>query len=74
MNIWIVGKDLMKHHCLIKKTFYSSLNRECITDVGYRHAKQIFKNFNNKNIADYYDLYVQSDALLLANVFGNFRN
>ena len=21
MNIWIVGKDLMKHHCLIKKLF-----------------------------------------------------
>ena len=21
INIWIVGKDLMKHHCLIKKLF-----------------------------------------------------
>ena len=24
MNTLIVGKDLMKHHCLIKKAFYSS--------------------------------------------------
>ena len=21
MNIWVAGKDLMKHHCLIKKQF-----------------------------------------------------
>ena len=34
----------------------------------------MFKNLNNKNIGDYHDLYVQSDTLLLANVFENFRH
>ena len=34
----------------------------------------MFKSFNNKNLGDYYDLYVQSDTLLLADVFENFRN
>ena len=47
---------------------------EDITGVDYRHAKRLFKIFNNKNIGDYHDLYVNSDTLLLADVFENFRN
>ena len=35
------------------------------------HAKRVFKSLNNKNLGDYYDLYVQSDTLLLADVFEN---
>ena len=47
---------------------------EDITDVDHRHTKRVFKNLNNKNLGDYHDLYVQSDTLLLADVFENFRN
>ena len=57
-----------------KEAFYSSLNVEDITDVDYRYAKRVFKSLNNKNLGDYHDLYVQSDTLLLADVFENFRN
>ena len=57
-----------------KEAFYSSLNMEDITDVDYRYAKRVFKVFNKKDLGDYRDLYVQSDTLLLANVFENFRN
>ena len=42
------------------------------TDVDYKHAKIVFKNLINKNLGDYHDLYVQSDTLLLADVFENF--
>ena len=42
--------------------------------IGYRNAKRVFKNLSNKNLGDYHDLYVQSDTLLLADVFENFRN
>ena len=45
-----------------------------ITNSDYRHAQRVFKTFNNKNLGDYHDLYVQSDVLLLADVFKNFRN
>ena len=47
---------------------------EDITYVDYRHAKRALKNFNNKNISEYRDFYVQSNTLLLADVFENFRN
>ena len=57
-----------------QEAFYSSLNMENITAVDYRHAKIVFKNFNNKNLGNYHDLYVQSDTLLLADAFENFRN
>ena len=57
-----------------KEAFYSSLNMENITDVDYRHAERVFKSLDNKNLDDYHDLYVQSDTLLFADVFENFRN
>ena len=47
---------------------------ENITDVDYRHAKRVFKNLDNKDLVDYHDLYVESDTLLLLDVFKNFRN
>ena len=52
-----------------KDAFHSSLNIEDITDADHRHAKRSFKEFDNKNLGDYHDLYVKSDTLLLADVF-----
>ena len=57
-----------------KKAFYSELYLEDITDEDYIHAQKVFEEFNLKNFSDYHDLYVQSDTLMLANVFENFRN
>ena len=34
----------------------------------------MFKRFKLENLGDYHDLYVQSDTLLLADVFENFRD
>ena len=47
---------------------------EVITDIDYRHGKTVFEYLINKNLGYYHDLYVQSDTLLLAGVFENFRN
>ena len=57
-----------------KEDFYSNLNMEDISDLDYRHANNVFKRFKLENLGDYHDLYVQSDTLLLADVFNNFRD
>ena len=57
-----------------KKDFYSNLNMENIDDIDYRHGNNVFKRFKLKNLGEYHDLYIQSDTLLLADVFENFRN
>ena len=57
-----------------KKSFYSNLNMENIDDIDYRHGNNVFKIFKLNNLGQYHDLYVQSDTLLLADVFENFRN
>ena len=58
-----------------KESFYSNLNMENIDDIDYRHGhgNNVFKRFKLKNLGEYHDIYVQSDTLLLADVFENFR-
>ena len=56
-----------------KESFYSNLNMENIDDIDYRYGNNVFKRFKFKNLGEYHDLYVQSDTLLLADVFENFR-
>ena len=57
-----------------KKDFYIKLNLKDITDKDYEHAQKVWEIFEIKNLGDYHDLYVQSDTLLLADVFENFRD
>ena len=54
--------------------FYSNLNIKDITDADYMHEKRVCKDFELKNLDEYYDLYLKSDTLFLADVFENFRN
>ena len=46
---------------------------ENITDWDYNHAKRICNDFKLKNLGEYYDLHLESDTLLLANIFKNVR-
>ena len=57
-----------------KEDFYSNLNMEDIRDIDYRHANNVSKVFKLENLGDCHDLYIQSDTLLLADVFNNFRD
>ena len=53
MNDWekVNGKLLLE-----KENFYSHLNRDYITDVGYRHVKRVCKGFTAKKLEEYHDM------------------
>ena len=59
---------------LPKKAFYSELNLEDISDKDYNHAQKVWDVFEIRNLGEYDDLYVQTDTLLLADVFQKFRD
>ena len=57
-----------------KSDFSDGLNMADISEIDYRHALKVFNKFNIKNLGEYRDLYIQSDTILLADVFESFRN
>ena len=72
MNIRMIG-EFNETSFPEKEHFYNHLNMEYIVDADYVHAR-VCKDFEIKNLGECHDSYVQSDALLLENVFEIFRN
>ena len=56
-----------------KKALYSELNLEDITDKEYEHAQKVWEVSEIKNLGQYHDSHIQSDTLLLADVFENLE-
>ena len=65
---------LMENKLPAKKSFYSTLTGEGISVEDYQHTLKVWKEFEIKTIKDYLELYNETDVLLLADVFENFRN
>ena len=57
-----------------KKHFYKPLEDKNISEKDYLHAVKICNNFKTKNMADYHNLYLKTDVLLLADTFEKFIN
>ena len=57
-----------------REAFYSKLSGKGITEKNYKHAWNVWNTFKMKTFKDYHKLYNETDVLLLADVFENFRN
>ena len=54
-----------------RRKFFSSLKDKRISEKGYLKANNIWNVFKINTVGDYYDLYLKTDVLLLADVFEN---
>ena len=57
-----------------REVFYSKLSGKGISEKDYKHACNVWNTFKMKTFKDYHKLYNETDVLLLADVFENFRN
>ncbi|XP_020608918.1 uncharacterized protein LOC110047502 [Orbicella faveolata] len=72
---WFDSFDkLSQDHLPPIESFYSTLNGSGISKEDYQHAQKVWKTFNMKTMRDYHDLYLETDVLLLTDVFENFRD
>ena len=52
-----------------KFNFFSSLKYECISEKNYKRAIDVWSVFKMNTMGDYHDLYLNTDVLLLPDVF-----
>ena len=57
-----------------REAFYSKLSGIGISKADYNHALNVWNVFKMKTFKEYHELYNETDVLLLADVFENFRD
>ena len=69
INSW---KKFEQTYLPCRKDFYSLLYQQNISKSDYEHAQNVWQAFGMKNFGEYHDLYLETDVLLLADVFMNY--
>ena len=57
-----------------QNAFFSKLTGRGITEKNYKHVLNVWNTFKMEIFKDYHELYNETDTLLLADVFENFRD
>ena len=57
-----------------QEVFYSKLTGQGINNDNYQHVLNVWKTWKMKTFKEYLKLYNETDVLLLADVFENFRD
>lgn len=70
LDDWVKLNEMSLHE---KEEFYTHLYIKDITNGDYTHTKRVWKGFEIKNLVEHNDFFVQSNALLLPDVFENFK-
>ena len=55
-----------------KSKFFSSLKDNGVNEKEYERAVNVWKLFKIKNLGQYHDFYLETDVLLLCDVFERF--
>ena len=56
-----------------EKDFYNDLTKQHITEEDYAFVEKLWNTFHLQSLGELHDLYMETDTLLLADVFQNYR-
>ena len=72
---YVTSLDVLEEDMLPpSQAFRNTLLHEDIKPEDYTHAQQVWREFNCSTLKDYAEVYLQSDVLLLADIFEAFRD
>jgi hypothetical protein len=67
--------EKFKETCLPpREKFYNDLSKKHISDGDYTFIHELWNTYNLKNLGELHDLYMETDVLILSDVFEEFRN
>ena len=67
--------EKFEENCLPpRESFYDDLRKKHISDEDYTFIQELWGIFILRNLGELHDLYMETDVLLLTDIFEEFRN